>query len=339
MSQKPPRCLVTGAAGFCGRYMVEKLVAAGAEVIATDLPGADAAYIDELPNVTFMPADILDKQALRPLLRNVGWVFHIAALFDYTAPIRLNRRVNVFGTRNLCEAALLQGVEKMVVWSSIGVYGTPRGEYIPVREDTPKHPGNFFDQSKLEMEIAVQEYIDAEGLPALFVRPAPMYGPRNRYGVFTMVKTLAALPIPVVSTSADNRLPFVHVVDAVAAALWLARGAGVVGEAYNVVDNTAITVKEFTSFVCNFLGREVMQLNIPMLLIRPVAKQLGELALWKSKLTGRRPGLEIDTLNYLTQDHFYSNIKLRQTGFKFGYPDVHVGLVETLDWYKQNEWL
>lgn len=339
MRTTPPRCLVTGAAGFCGRYMVEKLAKLGAEVVATDLPGSDVAYIDHLPTVTFFPADLLDKESLRPLLREVKWVFHIAALFDYHAPLRLNRRINVFGTRNLCEAALKEGVEKMVIWSSIGVYGHPRPEYLPIREDTPKDPKNHFDRSKLEMEIAVQDYIDAEGLPAVLIRPALMYGPRNHYGVFSIIKTLASLPLPVVFETSHNRIPFIHVEDAVGAALWLAKGNGKMGETYNIVDNTTITVKEFSSFVSNFLGREVFSLNLPMPIVRLGAKWLGELALLESRMRGIRPRLEIDTMEYLIHDHFYSNVKLRQTGFKFAFPDVRVGLVETLDWYKQNEWL
>ncbi len=339
MKNKPPRSLVTGAAGFCGRYMVEHLAQSGAEVIATDLPGADASYTEDLKNVTFHPCDILDKQNLKPLMKGVKWVFHIAALFDYAASLRMNRRVNVFGTRNLCEAALAAEVERMVVWSSIGVYGTPRPEYIPVREGTPKKPNNNFDVSKREMEIAVHDYIDEEGLPAVIIRPALMYGPRNLYGVFSMVKMLASMPLPVVFEASSNRIPFVHVADVVNAALWLCRGHGTVGEAYNVVDNTSITSKEFATFVCNFLGKEVTSVNLPMFLVQQAAKKVGEFALLESKLTGRRPRVEIDTLEYFTFDHFYSNVKLRQTGFKFSYPDVRVGLLETLDWYKQNEWL
>ncbi|PIU69015.1 MAG: hypothetical protein COS84_00230, partial [Armatimonadetes bacterium CG07_land_8_20_14_0_80_40_9] len=128
-------CLVTGACGFNGSYMVELLLEKGYKVRATDLEGTERGIYEDLvkrEGVEFVPSDLTKKETLKEVVKDVEYVFHPAAVFDYAAKWELMERVNVFGTRNLCEVLMEEGkVKKFVVWSSAAVYGIPKPELLP----------------------------------------------------------------------------------------------------------------------------------------------------------------------------------------------------------------
>ncbi len=128
--------LVTGACGFVGTHLVKHLVELGEPVRATDLAGAmkdlgvrfvhEKLDVDfERDGVEFVPADLTDKESLRPAVRGAGTVYHTASLYDYSAPMSALEKVNIFGTTNLCEVMVEEGVERVIHWSTNGVYGRP----------------------------------------------------------------------------------------------------------------------------------------------------------------------------------------------------------------------
>lgn len=131
--------LVTGACGFSGGHMVKILKDAGIAVRGTDLEKAfnDPRVIKTQENigldwesgdVEFVPADLLDKDSIRKALKGVDVVFHTASLYDYSAPMEALEKVNIHGTVSLCEAVLEEGVDRLIHWSTAGVYGHP---YMP----------------------------------------------------------------------------------------------------------------------------------------------------------------------------------------------------------------
>jgi len=131
--------LVTGACGFSGGHMVKILQENGVPVRGTDL---DRAFCSEkvrrvqesigldwdAPDTEFAPSDLSDPESLARVLDGVGTVYHTASLYDYSAPMSALEKVNIEGTVNLCEAMLDAGIERMVHWSTAGVYGHP---YMP----------------------------------------------------------------------------------------------------------------------------------------------------------------------------------------------------------------
>src|SRR5262245_2726666 len=144
----PPLSLVTGACGFMGTHMVEILTEAGHRVRATDLAqsydhddirtGRFPSILKKL-NVEFVPADVTNRETVEKILKDVEYVFHIAAVFSYSASWEILHRVNVEGTRHLLE--LLKQVptfKKLVLWAAGGVYRFPKGpEDLPLTEQSP----------------------------------------------------------------------------------------------------------------------------------------------------------------------------------------------------------
>ncbi|MBU1670533.1 MAG: NAD(P)-dependent oxidoreductase [Actinobacteria bacterium] len=128
--------LVTGACGFSGGHMVKILADEGVPVRGTDLACAfespkvrkcqEMIGVDwDTPGVEFVESDLGDPDSLRKVMEGVGVVYHTASLYDYSAPMAALEKVNIQGTVNLCEAMLDAGIERVVHWSTAGVYGHP----------------------------------------------------------------------------------------------------------------------------------------------------------------------------------------------------------------------
>jgi dihydroflavonol-4-reductase len=128
--------LVTGACGFSGSHMVKILADAGIPVRGTDLQGAfDSPKVQKVqqnigldwsaPGVEFMASDLTDKESLKAVMKGVGVVYHTASLYDYSAPMSALEKINIDGETNLCDAMVEEGIERVIHWSTAGVYGHP----------------------------------------------------------------------------------------------------------------------------------------------------------------------------------------------------------------------
>lgn len=127
--------VVTGACGFSGNYLVKQLLEKGRNVRATDLEGTyddpKAVELREILDIDYardgvewVPTDLTRKETLEPLFEgDVGCLFHTASVYDYSAPWDVLEKVNINGVTNLLDAAVEGGVERMIHWSTCGVYG------------------------------------------------------------------------------------------------------------------------------------------------------------------------------------------------------------------------
>jgi dihydroflavonol-4-reductase len=346
----PPLSLVTGACGFIGTHMIEVLHEAGHRIRGTDLPDAYAKedrkrgrFPDVLKEhgVDFVPSDMTRPDTLRAVLEGVDYVFHIAAVFSYTAPWETLKRVNVDGTRELCNRILeTKKIQKLVLWGAGGVYGFPPPELLPIREEDPKAPPNHYLKSKHEQEQLVMAMGRTRGLRYSIVRPTGVYGPRCVYGMGQMMLPLIQSRRVAVPRNFTTRVPLVHVRDVCAAALFLSREKKADGEAYNLNDDTQKTVVEFMKTMAELQDKPFMRL--PPIPIAPLKTLLLGAAFLEAKarkrITHTPPKLEQDTIRFLGQDIAYSNQKLKDLGYRFLYPDAREGLRETIAWYRNQGW-
>jgi nucleoside-diphosphate-sugar epimerase len=177
-----PALLVTGAAGFIGRYMVDLLVALGYRVHATDV-GPRPAYLAQpkYAGVEYAPADLREEESVEFLMKWVRptVVFHIGAIFDFSASYEVLRAVNVTGTERVCDAARAAGARRVVYWSTGSIYAPSQ---TPVPETGPKRPADPYALSKLEGERAAFAYHDPPRFEVYSVRPAMVSGILSHYG-------------------------------------------------------------------------------------------------------------------------------------------------------------
>lgn len=328
------RHLVVGACGFSGSHLVDELVGRGVDVVATDLPGSDTSYVDRA-GVPFLPADLTRPDTLEGVFDEGPFdgVYHFGEISSHSLPLEPLVRVNEEGTRNLLEAMRRHDVPRLMALGSGGVYGNP--DYIPADEETPHRPLTPYDVSKSRMEEAVREAGRSWGLKWTVLRPAAMYGPRSRKGAAVPIFLLALGQMPGVPGKRDCVAAFTHVRDVVGAARFLMHHPRSAGEAFNVADDTLITVQDLLNILAPHLDARIFNVQLPQWGLRL-------LSWWnarRSHKTGRTPRIERHALVTLMHDTFMSNRKLKDAGYTLRYPDAVLGMVETISWYKAHNWL
>lgn len=339
MSADGRKALVTGGCGFMGPPLCERLVDEGYEVRATDLEEEyDGGYGDE---VEFVPSDLTDPESLDEAVEGIDVVFHTAAVFSYSSLIDWEsfEEVNVDGTENLCEAAVDEGVGSVVVWSTAGVYGDPVEERLPITEDHPKRPESKYDRSKWIQEQKAMEY-RKEGLTVKALRPSPVYGPGNTYGIAQLWFGIARGLLRVYPSRSDYKLPLVHVDDVVCAGVHVDQ-EGDDGEAYNVVDDQGYEMRDVIRYAAELAGRRIYPAPVGNRTLRSL-KYLSAAVPFVERLYDvfdEQPPVEKDALFYLNGNFWLDNSKLKETGFELTYPSYEDGLPETFDWYEENGYL
>jgi nucleoside-diphosphate-sugar epimerase len=339
--------LVTGACGFSGSHMVDLLVEEGYDVIATDREDAPRRWLN--PEVKFIPSDLLDKRTLDKVVDSVDCIFHPAAIFSYSAPLEDLIRVNVIGTKNLLDVAVANGVKKIVMWSTAGVYDVSKLGDEPIDENGPIGPSNNYEYSKLKQEELAMEYHISGKINLTIIRPAPIYGPRNLYGFANIVFGVSKLPVAIVPII-DNRAVSVHVKDVCGAALFLSQKDEANGEIFNIVDDSDYSYSDVNILVAQFLGKPYFKVPIkvntkPISYVLLGAAKFSRLAnkyfpiLFDLPLVAGLKYIEEDTARYVAFSYRFSNKKLKSFGYSLKYPDLRDGLPETIQWYRDYGYL
>lgn len=330
------RVLVTGACGFMGQRLCERLRRTDVEIRATDLTVAYEGIYDET-TVEFVAADLTAPETLEGLLADVDTVFHTASLFSYASkePWERFEAINVEGTRHLCDAARGADLTRLIHWSTAGVYGAPDPDRLPVREPHPKNPESNYDRSKWLQEQVVDEYHADYDIPAIALRPVPVYGPENTYGAAQVWFAIAKGYLQLFPALCDYRMPLVHLEDVTRAALHLA-GHGEPGEPYNVVDDQNYYMRDVLDYVAALTDSHIYGLPLGNRTYRAVnsLRRFIPLIEQRYRAAGEQPPVERDALFYLKGNYHIDNSKLRATGFEFEYPHYRRGLAETIEWYE-----
>lgn len=248
------RALVTGASGFVGRRLKERLEDEGFEVVALRRPGSpptssasvQSSY-DDLPNLTRIMKEV------RP-----DYVFHVAGV---TKGVRYEDfwRGNVMPTQNLLQA-LREGhpeVRRFVHVSSLTSYG-PSTAARPLGEDDPRRPVEHYGRSKLEAEQAVEEERE---LPWTIVRPAGVYGPGD-VDYFELFK-LTRRGLNLFYGNRHRYKSVIYVDDCVRAIHMAATSERTIGEGYFLSDGAPLTWERFQRHVLDAVGRRALTLNLP----------------------------------------------------------------------------
>jgi len=319
--------LVTGAAGFMGRHLVEYLVSLGVRVRATARPRKDTSYWENM-GVEYVGADLTKPETLPPLFEGgVDRIFHLGAICNFSTPYKELYPTNVVGVECITKLALDAGVKRYVHVGSTAVYGPYRG--TPFTEDSPRNPQDNYGRSKRDGENVVWRRID-EGLPAIITRPCTVYGPGCNDGagkVFSRPTSTTAIP-----GNGRQLLSNVRAEDVAAAVVHLSRLDEAVGKAFNIADDSRPTVEEALTIAARAFGVKAPKLHLPIAIIKGFARMDG----FVSRLRGRIPDLEYDAVRYLADDYVVDITRLKGTGYKFIYPDFAESMKQMGEWYKQS---
>jgi len=268
------KVVVTGAAGFIGSHLSERLLAAGHDVVgidcfsdfydrATQERNLDASRSHD--TFQFEQADLVDAD-LRPLVDGAAVVFHLAGL-DAVRPSWGTHfdqyvRNNVIATQRLLEALKGAPIKRLVFAGSSSVYGD--AEMFPTKESALPHPLSPVGVTKLAAEHLVHLYTRTFAIPAVSVRYFTVYGPRQRpdMAFWRFMQALTGGEDIEVFGDGEQTREFTYISDAVEGTI-KASTADVVGQVFNLGGGSRVTVNKVLATLEEISGIKVRRQNLP----------------------------------------------------------------------------
>ena len=259
------RLLVTGGTGFIGSHLAEEGRRRGADVVVlglTDRPEEQAnAELLSRKGVEVVSGSITDPELCRRAARGVTHVFHLAvAMREGGKSGEFFESINLDGTRHLLEAAIAQRVQRFVYCGTIGIYGH-RAPGI-TSESSPLAPGNIYERTKVSAERQVREFAEKCGLPAVILRPADVYGPRDQR-LLKLFKGVDRGRFPLFGAG-QGRRHMVYVDDVVSAFFKACERDEAVGEGLIVAGPNACTLRELIDEVTRATGSRRYGFRLPL---------------------------------------------------------------------------
>ena len=278
LQNKNKLILVTGATGAVGPSVVNALHQAGYQIrsFSVDTPSKGMSPQD----VEVLVGDVTDQVAIQSAMQDVYAVVHLAALLHVVNPPPEMRekyeRVNIGGTSTVVDAAIKAGVRRVVLFSTIAVYGPSEGRVL--NEMSPTNPYTFYAQTKCAAEQVVLSARDTDGQPlGTVLRLGAIYGSRIKGNYERLTQALARhrfIPIG----NGLNRRTLVYDKDVGRAAALAVSHPAAAGRVFNVTDGECHTLNEIIESICTALGRKSPRLSLPVGPIRIVAGLIEKVA-------------------------------------------------------------
>jgi len=255
------RILVTGASGFIGSHLAERLVRSGASVRVLLRDSASPGRLPILPEVECVTGDLRDADAVDRAVQGMEIVYHLGA--QISVPYSLEHpletaAINVQGTAHILEASRRHGIERCLITSTCDVYGTPR--YAPVDEDHPLFGQSPYTASKIGAEALALSYQRSYGLPVVVARLFNTYGPRqsDRAVIPTIIRQALTHDQDAVRLGALHpQRDYTYVEDIVSGLMLTVSTPGAAGQVINLGSGAMIRIGALAELILTLVGRAV----------------------------------------------------------------------------------
>lgn len=303
MNWKGKKVLVTGAGGFIGSHLTEKLVELGARTRALVHYNALGTWgwldqSDFRNDMEVIAGDVRDRDSVTEAVQGTEYIFHLAALiaipYSYQAPLSYVR-TNIEGTLNVLQAARKMGVNRIVHTSTSEVYGTAR--YVPIDENHPLQGQSPYSASKIGADKLAEAFHLSFQLPLVTVRPFNTFGPRQ--SARAVIPTIITQCLNGQSVNLGNLHPtrdLNYVSDTVEGFLNAASVGDAVGKTINLGSGQETGIKELAELIAGLIGSPV-DIQSDKQRIRPPNSEVDRLLAdnrlaWK--LLGWRPSTSLE---------------------------------------------
>ncbi|MDZ7385235.1 MAG: NAD-dependent epimerase/dehydratase family protein [candidate division KSB1 bacterium] len=323
------KALVTGANGFIGSHLVERLLAQGAEVRCLVRKTSNLRWLQGL-DVQLTYGSLDSPASLQGALEGVDVVFHLAGATKSLTPEGYFV-ANTQGTARLLDACRERGNPRVVFVSSQAAAGPSDGQRAKTEHDPPT-PITAYGKSKLQAELLVQEY--AKTGPAVIVRPPVVYGPRDT-DVLALFRLAARGLCPLVG-SKRRLVSLIHVQDLVEGLLLAATTPQALGKTYFLCNDQPVDWELFAQQIASVLGKRCVRIRVPEVVL-PVVGTVSELM---ARVGGKPALLSRDKVREMRQRYWVcDNTRAKQDLGFAPRVDVAEGVAQTAAWYRAQGWL
>ncbi|MCK4830654.1 SDR family NAD(P)-dependent oxidoreductase [bacterium] len=305
MHWQAKKVLVTGAGGFIGSHLTEKLLNLGANVIAfvrynsrNDQGALELLAPEVKEKVEIIMGDLRNSEALRDATKEIDMVFHLGALiaipYSYLQP-REVIETNVIGTLNVLSAAKVANARKVIHTSTSEVYGT--AQYVPIDEKHPLQGQSPYSASKIGADKIAESFYKSYGLPVAIIRPFNTYGPRQ--------SARAVIPTIISQTLSNDRVylgsshptrDLTYVEDTVNGFIKIAESEKSIGEVINIGSNSEISIGKLADKILSLVGKKI-EIISDLKRVRPQDSEVERLLADNAKaqrLIGWKPMVSLD---------------------------------------------
>ncbi len=295
------KVLITGADGFIGSHLTERVLEAGYDVRAFVYYNSfnNWGWLDTFPkevlkNIDVFAGDIRDPNGVRKAMQGVDTVFHLAALiaipFSYHSPDSYVD-TNIKGTLNVLSAAKDYGTQRVLVTSTSEVYGTAL--YVPIDEKHPFQGQSPYSATKIGADRIAESFYRSFGTPVTIVRPFNTFGPRQsaRAVIPTIITQLLSGQTEIKLGSLTPTRDFNYVKDTVNGFLAIEQSGNTVGEEINIAAQSEISIGELANELISQINPEA-RIVCDEIRLRPEDSEVNRLLGSNEKikrLTGWKP--------------------------------------------------
>ena len=317
------KVLVTGADGFIGSHLTEKLIKEGYDVTAFIYYNSfgskgwlDKTETEIKKQINFFAGDIRDPYGVRQAVKNVDCILHLASLiaipFSYHSPDSYVD-TNIKGTLNILQAAKDLNIEQVIHTSTSEVYGTARE--VPITENHPLAGQSPYSASKIGADQLAYSFFTSFNLPVSIIRPFNTYGPRQsaRAVIPSVISQIANKNEFIKLGSLHPTRDFSYIEDTVQGFLSAINNKETIGEVINLGSGFEISIGDTVNLISQIMGREI-KIKVDDNRIRPPKSEVERLFAcnkkakllmdWSPKFSGIkgfRKGLE-NTISWFIKD-------------------------------------
>ena len=318
------KVLITGAEGFIGSHLTERLVKLGYNVKAFTFYNSfnskgwlDYCSKEIKKEIETFSGDIRDPGSIRTAVKNCKIIIHLAALigipYSYHSP-QSYVDTNIKGTQNVLEAGKDFGVEKIIHTSTSEVYGTAK--FVPITEEHPLQAQSPYSASKIGADQIAMSYYSSYKLPITTLRPFNTYGPRQsiRAVIPTIILQILKGKSFINLGSLNPTRDFSFIDDTVEAFVKAVKNKKTHGDTINIGSNFEISIKDTAEIISKLMGKRI-DIKTDKKRLRPKDSEVNRL------LASNKKAKKL--IKWIPQ---YSGL----AGFK-------KGLLKTIKWFSQSK--
>lgn len=306
MYLKGKKVLVTGASGFIGSHLTERLLKeeANVSVLLKHNSSNNFGMLSELQDnedIQIYRGDLKNQDSIRRVVKGKDIIFHLGALISiphsYAEP-REYVETNVIGTLNILQAAREEGIKKAIITSTSEVYGT--AIYTPINEEHPLQSQSPYSASKTSADKIAESFYLSYGLPVSIIRPFNTYGPRQSLRAIIPTIIFQALTQDYIKLgNLSPKRDFTYVSDTVDGFIKMAESDSdkIMGKATNIGSMETIGIGELTLLIEELIGKK-LRIESDNNKVRPQKSEVGVLLCDNSKareLLGWEPKIPLRT--------------------------------------------